>query len=139
MREQAAKWFEKMAEAFYQEFKVKVVVVSSYRSYAYQAGIKSRGCPDNLCAKAGYSEHQSGLTADLWSASTQGYWNSSEKLMKYYDWLSENAHVYGFHNSYQNGRGIDGYEIEPWHWRYLGVPFATYLKQKDITFAEHYS
>ena len=138
LREEAAWAFESLSEAFYKEFSEKVVVVSSYRSYAYQAGIKARGCPDNLCAKAGHSEHQSGLWIDVWSASTQWYWNSSPRLSQFYVWLSENAHVYGFHNPYRNGRDVDGYEIEPWHWRYVWEKFASYLYDQDITFAEYY-
>jgi LAS superfamily LD-carboxypeptidase LdcB len=39
--------------------------------------------------------------------------------MEYYDWLDNNAFKYGFSNSYKNGISIDGYDIEPWHWRYL--------------------
>lgn len=138
MREQAALAFENMAEVFYEEFDEKMLVVSSYRSYSYQAGIKARWCPDNLCAKAWHSEHQSWLTVDLWSASSNSYWNSNERLTAFYTWLDENAHEYGFHNWYKNGREIDGYEIEPWHWRYLWVKFALYLHEKNITFAEFY-
>lgn len=130
--------FEKMAWDFFNDFQKKISVVSTYRSYEYQLGIKSRGCPDALCAKAGHSEHQSGLSIDLWSASTEKYWKSREDYMSYYAWLSENAHTYGFHNTYQKWRSIDGYEIEPWHWRYLWVDLATHLKEKDITFAEFY-
>jgi len=138
MREQAAQQYELMAAAFYEEFDEKMVAVSTYRSYNYQAGIKARGCPDHLCAKAGHSEHQSGLAIDFWSASTKAYWDSSERLTKFYNWLSDNAHLYGFHNGYQNGVEVDGYAIEPWHWRYVGKEFAAYLKDKDITFAEFY-
>lgn len=138
MRKEAAGYFEALAKAFYKQFGEKIVVVSTYRSYAYQAGIKARGCPDNLCAKAGHSEHQSWLSIDLWSASSNEYWKSNERLQRFYTWLSENAHFYGFHNSYQNGRAIDGYEIEPWHWRYLGVEFADYLNDNNMTFAEYY-
>jgi LAS superfamily LD-carboxypeptidase LdcB len=138
MREQAVLEFERMAQAFYWEFNEKMVAVSTYRSYAYQAGIKSRWCPDNLCAKAGHSEHQSGLTVDLWSASSQKYWNSSARLTKFYIWLDDNAYLYGFHNGYRNGVDIDGYDIEPWHWRYLWGEFALYLHDADITFAQHY-
>ncbi len=58
--------------------------------------------------------------------------------MRFYTWLDENAHLYGFANSYKKGRAIDGYEIEPWHWRYLGKDFATYLHEHDMTFAEYY-
>ena len=127
-----------MAKSYYDEFWEKMVVVSAYRSYAYQAGIKARGCPDNLCAKAWYSEHQSGLWVDFWSASSESVWKNSPKLWKNYEWLSENAHLYGFHNTYQKGIEIDGYEIEPWHWRYLWVDMATYLRDNDVTFAEFY-
>ena len=138
LREIAAEQFELMSQAFYEQFSEKVVVVSSYRSYAYQAWIKARWCPDNLCAKAGHSEHQSGLWIDVWSASSQQFWNNSPRLTKFYVWLDENAHIYGFHNTYQNGIEIDWYDIEPWHWRYVGEEFATYLKENNITFAQHY-
>ena len=138
LRDEAATNFEALADAFYQEFWEKVVVVSSYRSYAYQAGIKARWCPDNLCAKAGHSEHQSGLWIDVWSASTKSYWDSSSRLTEFYSWLIKNAHLYGFHNTYQNGVDIDGYDIEPWHWRYLWIDLAYYLLEQDMTFAEFY-
>ncbi len=138
MREKAAEAFEKMAEKFYTDIWKKMVVVSSYRSYNYQSWIKARWCPDNLCARAGHSEHQSWLAIDLWSASTQSYWTSSKTLSSYYDWLMENAHSFWFHNPYQNGTDIDGYEIEPWHWRYLWEKFATYLHDHEITFAQYY-
>jgi len=113
-------------------------VVSSYRSYAYQVGIKAGGCPDNLCSKAGYSEHQSGLALDLWAASSDAAWKSNARLMKFHAWLDENAYKYGFENSYKNGVAVDGYEIEPWHWRYVGVDFATYLHEHQQTFAQYY-
>ncbi len=138
LREVAARAFEDMAQQFYEDMGEKMVVVSSYRSYAYQAGIKARGCPDSLCAKAGYSEHQSWLTIDLWSASSDAYWKNSPRLQAYTTWLKENAHHYWFHNTYQKGKDIDGYEIEPWHWRYLTKDFATYLWENDMTFAEYY-
>lgn len=138
LRHEARVQFEELAKAFYKEFGEKIVVVSSYRSYNYQVWIKAGWCPDNLCAKAGYSEHQSGLALDLWSASSNEYWKTSSRLMKFYDWLDKNAYLYGFENSYKNGKSIDGYEIEPWHWRYLWIDFATYLHQRNFTFAQYY-
>ncbi|MCH8518857.1 D-alanyl-D-alanine carboxypeptidase family protein [Candidatus Gracilibacteria bacterium] len=138
LRGTAAQAFENLAQDFYRDMGEKVVVVSSYRSYERQVQIKAGGCPDHLCAKAGYSEHQSGLAIDVWSASTEAYWKSSPRLMRFYEWFYENAHLYGYHNSYQNGVEIDGYAIEPWHWRYLGVELASYLREQEITFAEYY-
>ncbi|PID87613.1 hypothetical protein CSB07_00640 [Candidatus Gracilibacteria bacterium] len=130
---------EKMANDFFEETKNNIVVVSAYRGYLYQKGIKDRGCPDNLCAKAGYSEHQSGLAIDLYSASSNRNWANDNTLRKYYKWLSNNAHKYGFTNTYQKGIEVDGYDIEPWHWRYVGKDLATLLKENNLTFAEFYN
>jgi D-alanyl-D-alanine carboxypeptidase len=91
-----------------------------------------------LCAKAGHSEHQSWYAIDFYSASTQAEWMGSNTLKKYFDWLNANAHVYGFTNTYRKWVEVDGYQPEPWHWRYVGEPLARYLKQHDLTFAEFY-
>ena len=130
---------QKLWEAFLYKFNRRLTVVSAYRSYMYQKWIKIRGCPDNLCAKAGYSEHQSGLAVDLWETTTNEQFLAKDNLKKYFNWLNENAYKYGFHNTYQKWLEIDGYEIEPWHWRYMWVEFATYLKENSITIAEFYN
>jgi len=130
---------EKLSEQFYKDTKNNVIIVSGYRSYIYQKGIKDRGCPDNLCAKAGYSEHQSGLAIDLYSASSEKNWSNNNNLKKYYSWLSKNAYKYGFTNTYQKWLKVDGYEIEPWHWRYVWEKFAKYLWKNKITEAEFYN
>ncbi|MDD2907628.1 MAG: alpha/beta fold hydrolase [Candidatus Gracilibacteria bacterium] len=139
LREEAKNSLDLLSEAFYKNFGVKLSVVSAYRSYDYQVGIKAGGCPDNLCAKAGYSEHQSGLAVDLFAASSDSEWKNSSRLSSYYRWLDTNAYMYGFHNTYQRGLKIDGYEIEPWHWRYLGISLATYLKENNLTIAEYFN
>ena len=130
---------EKLSEQFYIDTNNNIVVVSWYRSYNYQKWIKDRGCPDNLCAKAWYSEHQSGLTIDIYSASSEKNWANNNNLKKYFSWFKDNAYKYGFHNTYQKWLEIDWYEIEPWHWRYLWNKFAKYLHDEDITIAEFYN
>lgn len=134
----AKQQMEALAKQFYDETNQEIVVVSGYRSYSYQQWIKDRWCPDHLCAKAGHSEHQSWYAIDLYSASTKEQWMASNTLRKHFDWLNANAHVYGFHNPYRKWREIDGYNPEPWHWRYVGEKLARYLKQNDLTFAEFY-
>lgn len=129
---------ENMSKDFLGDLGVKISIVSAYRSYTYQVWIKKWWCPDNLCAKAWYSEHQSWLAVDLWEASSVESWKASKKLQKYYSWLSQNAHKYWFTNTYQKWLEIDWYEIEPWHWRYVWVQIATYLKENNMTFAELY-
>lgn len=139
LREEAINALKKMNKVFYDKFNKNITVVSSYRSYAYQKWIKNRWCPDNLCAKAGYSEHQSGLAVDLWETTTNKQFLSKPILRTYFEWLNENANTFGFHNTYQKWLEIDGYEIEPWHWRYIWIGFATYLKENNITIAEFYN
>lgn len=139
LRQEAKIALDKLGEAFFKEFWKKMLVVSAYRSYLYQQGIKNRGCPDNLCAKAWYSEHQSGLAVDFWETTTNEDFLANPTLKKYFLWLQENAYLYGFHNSYQKWLDIDSYEIEPWHWRYLGLELASYLKENNETFAEFYN
>ena len=138
LREIANEALQNMWEDFYKIFFKKLSVISSYRSYQYQKWIKNRWCPDNLCAKAGYSEHQSWLAIDFFSASNNYTWKNDLNLQKYYAWFDENAQKYGFTNTYQKWLEIDWYEIEPWHWRYVWEELALYLKNNNLTFAEFY-
>lgn len=50
--------------------------------------------------------------------------------------MRENAHRYGWTQSYQKGPIIDGYEIEPWHWRYVGEEMATFLKEMNLSYTQ---
>ncbi len=129
---------DKLSKNFYNTFGEKLKVVSAYRSYTYQKGIKDRGCSDTFCAKAGYSEHQSGLAFDLWEASEKERFEKDNKLKTYFDWMKDYWYKFGFENSYQKWVKIDWYAVEPWHWRYVWVELATYLKKEKITFAEYY-
>lgn len=139
LRKEANESLQKMWEDFYKTFWEKIIVVSAYRSYNYQVWIKSWGCPDNFCAKAGFSEHQSWLAFDLWETTSKKSFLSNKKLSAYFLWLNENAHKYGFHNTYQKWVLIDWYEEEPWHWRFLWVELANILKKEWETFAEYYT
>jgi D-alanyl-D-alanine carboxypeptidase len=94
LRSEAALNLQKLSESFYTEFGKKLVIVSAYRSYEYQVGIKKRGCSDLYCAKAGYSEHQSGLAFDMFEASSESEFLAQPDLKKYFEWMSENAHLY---------------------------------------------
>jgi LAS superfamily LD-carboxypeptidase LdcB/pimeloyl-ACP methyl ester carboxylesterase len=127
-----------LGKVFFEKFWKKISVVSWYRSSFYQEQIKANGCPDTLCSNPWYSEHQSGLAVDLWETTTEKEFLSKENLKNYFSWLQENAYLYGFHNSYQNGSEIDGYQKEPWHWRYLGKELASYLYEEKISFSQFY-
>ncbi|MDP2274471.1 MAG: peptidoglycan-binding protein [Archangium sp.] len=82
---------------------INLSVVSGFRTmaeqqYLYNLYLQGRG---NLAARPGYSNHQSGISADI---SVPGGYGSST-----YRWLQNNARRYGFVND------VAG---EPWHWTY---------------------
>ena len=135
LRKKAAEMFEWMARAFSNafEFKARLTINSARRSQKFQYQLASN-CSAWRCAKPGTSEHEAGLALDLWvNGGNIKAWSG-----KYYQRLVDNAHKYGFHNSYQKWMEVDGKIIEPWHWRYVWVNLATYLHEHNQTFAEYF-
>lgn len=135
LRDEAAEAFESMARAFSNafDFKAKLTINSARRSQWFQRQL-SRNCSNTRCAKPWTSEHEAGLAVDLGvNGRSVGVWSG-----KYYQWLVNNAHLYGFHNSYQKWMEVDWKMIEPWHWRYVWVRLATILHDRWQTFTEFF-
>ena len=125
--ERALPWLQELATEFESTFGYPMLINSAWRSFEFQRDEFTQECRDSwLCAEAWYSEHQGGLSVDI-----NGMFGEP------YVWMAENAHRYGFHQSYQNGSEIDGYGVERWHWRFLWVEFATELHQAWITFTQY--
>lgn len=136
LRKEAANNLENMANDFYAKFWTNIVIASAYRSYNYQKNSISESCKRSWrCAREWESEHQLWLAVDLREATNEKKFLS--KYQKYYDRLHNNAHLYWFHQSYQNWREFDGYYIEPWHRRYLWTWLATKLHDRNITFTQY--
>ncbi len=124
---------------------INLVLSSGYRSYNDQAvlyaySLNTDGVSANKAvARPGYSEHQSGLAADVilydYFCATQGCFALSRAAA----WLNQNAHKYGFVVRYPLYKEAStGYEYEPWHLRYLGVPLASKLHANGETLEEFY-
>ncbi len=127
-----------MARDFDLTFWQPMIVISAYRSAAYQQRMWDLGkCTDSLCAPPGHSEHQLGLAVDLFDASTVEDYYKNPKYVAYVKWLQKYAHLYGWTQSYQNWEDIDEYEVEPWHWRYVGVELATKLHKLGWTLTQY--
>jgi len=132
-REQLTKMRNAMSKAG-----VGVAVASGYRSYSTQSGLFSRYAAkagaaeaNRYSARAGYSEHQTGLAYDI------GKVSESFANTKSFAWLQEHAHEYGFIMRYpENSEKITGYIYEPWHYRYVGVELATAVKESGLTLEE---
>ena len=141
LRKDAAEAFVKMCtDAKKQGYSIKAI--STYRSYSYQKTLYDRyvsqdgkQAADTYSARAGHSEHQTGLVADI--RGSQYYYEQFEKE-KENKFILENAHKYGFIVRYPAGKeNITGYMAEPWHLRYVGVDIAQTIKNENITFDEY--
>ncbi|PID83813.1 hypothetical protein CSB09_04170 [Candidatus Gracilibacteria bacterium] len=122
-----------LAKDFYNSFGKKIVIVSAFRSFEYQQWLWDLGRCDEgaFCALPGHSEHQLGLAIDVFDPSDQNHFYTDPTYKSYIDWLKKNAHKHGWTLSYQYGHKRDGYEPEPWHWRYVGKDLATKLSHLD--------
>lgn len=118
-------------------------IISGYRSYSEQSmawNMWEEKHPDRvaiLSARPGYSEHQLGTTVDFGSPEIDHQFHvqfaeTSEGL-----WLAENAHLYGFTQSYPlEAFETTGFKYEPWHYRYVGTEMALLLHTTGISLTE---
>lgn len=118
---------------------------SAYRSYntqvnTYQYYVNTLGQAqaDIASARAGHSEHQTGLTADI-STGNSCILQECFAATPQGGWLVGNAHRFGFMLRYPNGlTPITGFAFEPWHYRYVGVDLATEMHTKGIATLEEF-
>jgi len=132
-------WDQAMEDGYY------LMINSAYRSYQDQEKVyndrkNSRGekYADSVAARPGSSEHQTGLSLDIFSKNNSN--QSTFKDTPEAAWLKENAHKYGFVLRYPEDKvNITGYSYESWHYRYVGVDVATKCFEENITFDEYYA
>ena len=137
LRQDAFEALHQLGQEFYDIFDKKIVIVSSHRSYTHQQRL-SAWCSSNFCAKPWHSEHQWGWAIDIFFVDNKENFLSKQAFKEYFERMLDNAHRYGYHNSYQKWVAIDGYYAEPRHRRYIGIPLATELHEQWITFTERH-
>lgn len=123
---------------------IYLMINLGYRSYEEQESLYNRyksaenvKYADSITARPGHSEHQTGLALDIFDYSNSN--TSTFKNTEAYTWLKENAYKYGFILRYEEGKeNITGFEVEDWHYRYVGKTVAKIIHDKDITFEEYY-
>ena len=102
-----------------------------YQSYVYRDG--SSESADRYSARAGHSEHQSGLAFDLNFAGMA--FNGTPEAV----WIAENCYRFGFIIRYPEGKeDKTGYNYESWHCRYVGKERAKTLTESGLTVEEFY-
>ncbi|WP_367924375.1 D-alanyl-D-alanine carboxypeptidase family protein [uncultured Ruthenibacterium sp.] len=108
---------------------------AGYRTYDAQNTNYNAGYTD---CPAGASEHNLGLSADLFTGTVSSYDDAAYRASNEYKWLQENAANYGFIERYPEGsKDKTGFDPEPWHWRYVGVDQAQKIKASGLTFEEY--
>ncbi|MDF2485504.1 MAG: yodJ [Herbinix sp.] len=144
LRHSARIAFEEMCQAAVREGYI-LKAISTFRSFLYQNQVYYKNWleeqpleqyqaeRDRVSARAGHSEHQTGLAVDI---------NDLEQTFEYTPegiWLREHCYEYGFILRYPKGKeDITGYDYEPWHFRYLGKEMAYQLQDSGMTYDEYY-
>lgn len=152
LRQEAADALEEMFQAASNDG-ITLRLVSGYRSeseqnYLFYTVYGGGEIADAKSSRPGYSDHQTGLAADIGatearenatgcnSLTTDSETNGENRAcfgnMDEGIWLREHAHEYGFIMRYPKGKyEITGYTYEPWHFRYVGVEYATKIYEVD--------
>ena len=134
--------YKKMSDAAKSEG-YEIVINSAYRSYQdqldvidYYKNAYGQNYVDKYVAKAGFSEHQTGLAFDIGSRSVNVFADSKE-----YEWMQDNAYKYGFILRFSKKyESVTGFRSEPWHYRYVGVEIATYIHEhKNMPYEYYYA
>lgn len=125
---------------------LRIFASSSYRSYENQQALYDRyvnkdgqEAADTYSARAGFSEHQTGLTVDMSALDENGKAIAKFGESDEFVWTSQNCQKFGWILRFPEGKEtITGYQYEPWHYRYLGVDLAQKVVDSKLTYDEYY-
>ncbi|MDJ1370738.1 M15 family metallopeptidase [Gulosibacter molinativorax] len=108
-----------------------------YSGYVEEQGVEEA---DSTSARPGFSEHQTGLAADISApdAYPDCILDTCFGETEAGQWLAENSWEYGFIVRYPEGEtAVTGYAYEPWHFRFIGVEAAAeYHESGAATYEE---
>lgn len=144
LRKEAARALEQLFAAA-EEKQLHLFAVSGYRSYERQEAIFASNAAQHgeeeanqFSARAGESEHQTGLVMDVTSPDVNYDLVIEFGETKEGKWLQQFASEYGFIIRYPQGKEhITGYQYEPWHLRYVGRTAAKEIMVNDLTLEEY--
>ncbi|MBR1659935.1 MAG: M15 family metallopeptidase [Oscillospiraceae bacterium] len=121
------------------------VINSAYRgyqeqSYLYWRKVEEYGGNETAAATIvlppGTSEHQTGLCADI-AYDFVSPKNRSLADTPTFQWMNEHCAEYGFILRYpEDKEEITGVIYEPWHFRYVGIEAATFMKEQNLCLEE---
>lgn len=126
--------FIKMRNELQDKFGERLLIMSSYRSREEQKRVFSEE-GDETAAEPGESEHETGLALDVYVKYYAGEGFIKSEIGKY---VNLNCGDYGFIIRYPLGqKDITGFDYEPWHLRYVGMPHSKLIFDSGITLEEY--
>lgn len=106
-----------------------------FENYVKKDGVEKA---ETYSARPGFSEHQTGLTFDLFTKDNRFLGNGGRDVDEV-AWLATHAASYGFIVRYPAGKtAITGYRPEPWHLRYVGER-AHEIQASGLTLEEFFN
>lgn len=129
------------------------VICSAYRTFEYQTNLfnkkvkeyKRKGYSQkNAEEQASYwvtnpgtSEHEIGLAVDIVGKNYQ-ILDEKQENTPIQKWLMEHCYEYGFILRYPTDKkDITKINYEPWHYRYVGIKDAMFMKEKNFCLEEY--
>lgn len=105
--------------------------IAAYETEGYSHN-DAASMAEQYVALPGTSEHELGLAVDI---------NADEELSAdrdVYQWLADNAHLYGFILRYPSDKSdITGIDYEPWHYRWVGAESAAEIHSQGLCLEEY--
>lgn len=143
LRQPALDALNQMLDAFYVATGHQdMIVISGYRTTQqqqelYDADLAEPGEQTSTrVALPGHSEHESGYALDF-SLYTDGVQYDYDGTGEY-AWINENCAHYGYVLRYaEDKQETTGIQAEPWHYRYVGQPHATYMMENNVCLEEY--
>lgn len=131
----------KMIDDFYDIYENDTLIIyGSYRTKEFQQQLydqftaSDEGDEDApIVAKPGFSEHETGYAFDFSEIVNLDYQGTGD-----FEWLNSNCYKYGFVIRYaEDKEDITEFRYEPWHFRYVGIPHATYMTTNNLCLEEY--
>ena len=110
--------------------------VREYKRQGYNSQ-KAEELASFWVAIPGTGEHETGLAVDIVSRKYQ-ILDEEQEETKEQEWLIENSYKYGFILRYPTEKkALTMINYEPWHYRYVGIENAKYIKENDMCLEEY--
>ena len=142
---EAQQAFETMAKAYSKEHEIPIISYNGYISYADQNALYNSRLSqldndaselDKMLGKAGFDEHQTGLSVNITEKGTIIYDFEETDACQ---WVKDNCQDYGFILRYPKDKDyLTGYRANSYQYRYVGEAAAKLIKQYGWCYEEYY-